>query len=414
MWGLQYDPHIESYNRLAQIFNEKTGATLKVEPQGWPLEPKILASISAGTVPDVCCVMPQWNKNLIIQKAFMPLDDLVFKPMGIGDVNKTFVAAAIENWFWDGQYYGVPVEMSYVGWTVCIPADDVKALGLDKQYPPGNGEPWFESYEVMWELAKKLMKKEGDKVTRWGITSQGWEWWSYWGIIATLLAASQKKVWESENAKFNFDTEEGVKALQLLVETPVKMGIESQMDKTGMDAGLAGQVALVRANFAPALKEAKELGINYDVVATPKVLPPEPALYADNCSWSFAGMAQAKNPDISVEFLKMMCTKDGQVGYNKIYGGNLCPAFIPLHHVYDHFDDPSPTGAYVKVHELYVSQVFPRMTVINFPDYGGLQDKTSAVFADVRQGKITAQEGAKTMQKGAEEAWKEFKEKAKI
>jgi ABC-type glycerol-3-phosphate transport system substrate-binding protein len=334
--------------------------------------------------------------------------------MGIGDVNKTFVAAAIENWFWDGQYYGVPVEMSYVGWTVCIPADDVKALGLDKQYPPGNGEPWFESYEVMWELAKKLMKKEGDKVTRWGITSQGWEWWSYWGIIATLLAASQKKVWESENAKFNFDTEEGVKALQLLVETPVKMGIESQMDKTGMDAGLAGQVALVRANFAPALKEAKALGINYDVVATPKVLPPEPALYADNCSWSFAGMAQAKNPDIAVEFLKMMCTKEGQAGYLKIYGGYACPAFIPLHGVYDHFDDPRPTGANAKVHDLFIKQVIPRLTVVDFPDWGELQTRTQAVFADLRQGKTTAQEGVKTMQKGAEEVWKEFKVKAKI
>ena len=414
MWGLQYDPHIESYNRMAKLFKEKTGATVKVEPQGWPLEPKILAAISAGTVPDVVCVMPTANLNLIIQKAFMPLTDMVFKPMGIGPVEKTFVKAGINNWLWQGEYYGVPIEMSYVGWTVCIPADDVKALGLDKQYPPGNGQPWFDSYESMWELAKKLMKKEGDKVTRWGITSQGWEWFSYWGILASLLVASNKKPWDAEKQKMNLDGEEAVKAIQLFVETPVKMGIETQLDKNGMDAGLAGQAALVRANFAPALKEAKQLGINYDVVASPKVLPPKEALYADNCSWSVAGLKAAKNQDLAIEYLKMMCTKEGQVAYNKIYGGNLCPAFIPLHGVYDHFDDPSPTGPYANVHDLYVKQVFPRMSVIDFPDWNALGAKTVAAFADIRQGKKTAKEAAQFMQQGADEAWKEFKEKAKL
>src|SRR3954464_4871672 len=33
LWGLQYDPHVETYKRLADMFEKQTGAKLSVQPQ---------------------------------------------------------------------------------------------------------------------------------------------------------------------------------------------------------------------------------------------------------------------------------------------------------------------------------------------------------------------------------------------
>src|SRR5258706_10574415 len=41
LWGLKYDPHVEAYKRLADLFQKKTGSTVRVEPQEWPLETKM-------------------------------------------------------------------------------------------------------------------------------------------------------------------------------------------------------------------------------------------------------------------------------------------------------------------------------------------------------------------------------------
>ena len=54
---------------------------------------------------------------------------------------------------WDGQYYGIPFELSnYVGW---INIADMKEAGLN----PATDKP--KTWEQFVEVAKKLMKVEG-------------------------------------------------------------------------------------------------------------------------------------------------------------------------------------------------------------------------------------------------------------
>ncbi len=66
----------------------------------------------------------------------------------------------------------MPTECNGVGNMVNVPSEDVIALGLEDQYPPLNGEVYFESYESMWELGKALQVEEDGKVTKWGLSSQ--------------------------------------------------------------------------------------------------------------------------------------------------------------------------------------------------------------------------------------------------
>ena len=42
---------------LNDAFTKATGATLRIQPQEWPLETKVLAAMAAGTTPDVVCMM---------------------------------------------------------------------------------------------------------------------------------------------------------------------------------------------------------------------------------------------------------------------------------------------------------------------------------------------------------------------
>ena len=57
MWGLQYDPHVEAYQRLSDLFASQGGGTFEVQPQAWPIPPKVIAALAAGTQPDVACIM---------------------------------------------------------------------------------------------------------------------------------------------------------------------------------------------------------------------------------------------------------------------------------------------------------------------------------------------------------------------
>ena len=117
LWGLQYDPHIERYRILAQTFSDHTGATVEVQPQGWPLDQKIMTALALGTGPDVVCWMGVQSVPIIKQQSVVAVDDLNFKPLGL-DVKKWFRPGASGAYFQDGKYWGVPVEDNGDGFSV--------------------------------------------------------------------------------------------------------------------------------------------------------------------------------------------------------------------------------------------------------------------------------------------------------
>ena len=182
LWGLQYDPHVEAYQRLADLFESQGGGTYEVQPQAWPIPPKVIAALAAGTQPDVACIMGEQLTSLHLHQALVPCTEQVYNHMGV-DPDESFVGDAIGAYTWQGEIWGVPTEANGVGNMVNVPSEDVIALGLEDQYPPLNGEVFFESYPSMWELAQALQVEEDGKVTKWGLSSQGWDDMSYLGIL---------------------------------------------------------------------------------------------------------------------------------------------------------------------------------------------------------------------------------------
>jgi hypothetical protein len=47
LWGLQYDPHVAAYQRLADLFESQGSGTFEVQPQAWPIPPKVIAALAA-------------------------------------------------------------------------------------------------------------------------------------------------------------------------------------------------------------------------------------------------------------------------------------------------------------------------------------------------------------------------------
>jgi ABC-type glycerol-3-phosphate transport system substrate-binding protein len=412
LWGLQYDPHVETYKRLADMFNEKSGVTLTVEPQAWPLETKLIAALSAGTQPDVICIMGKVLIPLHIQKALMPLKESVYDAQGVNP-ETDFIGDGIGAYTWEGDIYGVPTEVNGVGHVVNVPVDDVEAAGLSDQYPPTNGEPFFESYESMWELAKALQVEEDGKVTRWGLSSKGWDNQSYLGILRTLLANEGTDWWDNNAKQFNINTEAGVKAMELFAETPVKMGIETELDQSQIDAALAGKVALARGNGTPAV-QGRDLGYNFFLTGAPKINGSEAPLFVGEAGWGFAAPKNSKNPDVSLEFLRMMCTEDGQRGYSMIYGG-IIPAWRGLVGQFDYFADPSEDSPNVMAAKLSMEYLLPQTEY--YGEGFGYPAQVDGIGGEicslVRQGELTAAEAVQQYQERAVAQYEQYLEDVK-
>ena len=412
LWGLQYDPHVETYKRLVKLFKEQTGVTMAVEPQAWPLETKLIAALSAGTQPDVICIMGKVMIPLHIQKAMMPLKESVYDAKGVNP-EKDFIGDAIGAYTWEGDIYGVPTEVNSVGSFVNVPVDDVKKAGLDKQYPPTNGEAFFASYESMWELAKALQVEKDGKVTRWGLSSKGWDNQSYLGILRSLLAKDNVDWWDGSAKKFNINSEAGVKAMQLFAETPVQMGIETELDQNHSDAAMAGKVALARGSTGPAL-QGGALGYHFLMSGVPKVVGDQPPLLVGEAGWGFAAPKTAKNAKVALDFLKMMATKDGQRTYSMIYNG-LVPAWAGLVGDFSHFADSSPESPNVLYAKLSMDHLLPQTRYYGEGfGYPAEVDKIGGEICSlVRLKKLTAADAVKQYQERAEAQYKQYLEDVK-
>ncbi|MBX3012242.1 MAG: extracellular solute-binding protein [Caldilineaceae bacterium] len=411
LWGLQYDPHVETYKRLADLFKEQSGVTLAVEPQAWPLETKLIAALSAGTQPDVICIMGKVLIPLHIQKALMPLKESVYDAQGVNP-ETDFIGDGIGAYTWEGELYGVPTEVNGVGQVVNVPVDDVEAAGLTALYPPTNGEPFFESYESMWELAKALQVETDGKVERWGLSSKGWDNQSYLGILRTLLAPEGTDWWDNNSKTFNINSEAGVRAMELFAATPVQMGIETELDQTQIDAALAGKVAIARGNGTPAV-QGRDLGYNFFLAGAPKINGAEAPFFVGEAGWGFAAPRNSKNPEVSQQFLRMMCTEEGQRGYSAIYGG-IIPAWAGLVGNYDYFADPSEDSPNVKAAQLNVDHLLPQTRY--YGEGFGFPSEVDAIGGEicslVRQGELTAAEAVAQYQERAEAQYQQFLEDA--
>jgi ABC-type glycerol-3-phosphate transport system substrate-binding protein len=405
LWGLQYDPHVAAYHRLADLFKKQTGATIQVAPQAWPLDTKLIAAAAAGTQPDVACILGCVCTDLFMQKVVMPVENTVFKTMHI-NVNRDFIGDSVQAFAWGGHVWGVPVESNADGGVVNVPVDAVQAQGLQSKYPPTNGQLYFANFDQLYQLGEALQVKRLGRVHRWGYSSQGWEDVSMFSIMRSLGV----NWWDKEAKKYNVDSPAGVQAMQWLVETPRKLGIEGQITGSSqVDLALAGKIALAYGNPTIATSDTAKLGYHYELSGAPRVKPGQDPLFVGQGGWGFSGLTKAKHPDVAMAFLKMMATKQAQIEYAKIYGGLMFFAWHDLVTDTARFADPSPTSPNVKAAAV-MSQLLPRTVYYGegFGYYSPVGNAVGAAAQGVREGKLTSAAAVKQIQAQCEAQYKQY------
>jgi ABC-type glycerol-3-phosphate transport system substrate-binding protein len=253
----------------------------------------------------------------------------------------------------------------------------------------------------MWALSELLQKKEGDTVTRWGLSGQGWDL----GQFLTTMRSLGMFFWDAEQAKFKFDTEEAVKAMQLYIETPVKMGLETQLDDHHMNSLFAGKVGVAMGNTSMA-PEGEKLGLKIESVNRPPSIPGKETLYVGEGGWGFEIPSRAKNQEVAIEFCKWMATREGQVIFAQIYGG-VVPSTPTV------LDDPIYQGDdLIKVSKRRAISSLPN-TVYYGNDWGLNRTGSDVPFTKCRQGALSAQEACNELQTIMTTNYEQWKESMK-
>lgn len=319
IWGLEYDPHIEAYHRLAGEFEKYTGAKATVEPQGWPIEDNVITGMAAGIVPDVVCIMGKQISPLVDQGVLQNLDGM-YANIGC-NLDAWFGPVGKDAYTRKGSIYGVPTEGNCTSGVVNVLLDEVKRLGLEDMWPPLNGKDGFSSFQDMWDLAKAMMIVDKDgNVERWGLSGEGWYANQFLGILLTLGG----QYYNPDTGKATLATPEGEEAMYLLAYKPIfELGIDTQLGMGGQENMNANKAAMAAGNVTgtPTGLFMVEPPINIDTCLYPPAIPNTTPKYVGEGGWGFVATTQGENPDIGLEFMKYVATYEGNKEYCRIYGG---------------------------------------------------------------------------------------------
>jgi ABC-type glycerol-3-phosphate transport system substrate-binding protein len=403
LWGIAFDPHVETQTKIAEAFKEKTGATIEVQPQsgeGTADGAKILTSVAAGTAPDVACQLGATLVPLYIRNVLADVTS-IFAEAGI-DPATAFLGDSAQAFSWDGKLQGVPLEINSTA-GVNVPTAAATAKGLNP--PPLDGQDQFESFEAMWELATALTEKDASgTVTKWGLSGNTWEY----GPIMSIMRTLGTDWWDPSSESFNFDSEAGIRAFQLAVEEPVKRGVEGEINVDQVTAILGGTVAMGYGQIGSALNAPRQdPPIEVELVMSPKIDGQDQSYVGDG-GWGFIGLAGSKEPELVNEFLKFMASRDGQFEWAQLYGG-IVSAFKEVNEDPASWINQDPEDTVAKSMKRYVSYL--DRTVFMGDGFGyasPIRTAATQISSEVRQGTITAAEAATRYQEAAVEQYQNY------
>jgi len=228
------------------------------------------------------------------------------------------------------------------------------------------------------------------------------------------MATAGTPPFDEANKTFNYDSPAGVQALQLHVETPVKLGIEREWGDpiAVQDVALKGECAISLTNgsasqFGPAL------GYDFQVAGAPPVNGHEVVSVGSGQGWGIVESSRAHSPNLADTFLRLVCSRAGQIIYDRIYNGVAGVAWKDiLFHDRSRFTPANDTNyAYYLDTKPQVDHLFDTVKFIG--EVGYYSKIYDAIFGQcqaVRLGKLTAKQGAQAIQSLAVAQYKQYQD----
>jgi multiple sugar transport system substrate-binding protein len=190
---------------IAPRFEKETGAKVTVTFLDWPdLSTKLNAAFAAGTAPDVFGHGPAAVADFVTNDRLEPLTQYV---AGLSVQDRDDLANALPGGQVNGVQYLMPLSMQ--GNLIAYRAGDFTKAGLDPDKPPA-------TWEDVREAAKKLTKREGDKITHAGLLLPSHPIGRQ-QTFASLLGSAGGEQLSADGKSVAFDSPAGVKALDYFV-----------------------------------------------------------------------------------------------------------------------------------------------------------------------------------------------------
>jgi multiple sugar transport system substrate-binding protein len=149
---------------------------------GWQV--KLETMIAAGTPPDVVWHGPEWFPGVVSKGFYRPVDAYLARQAKaeVGD----FFPRVLEQYQWEGKQYGVPASITVM---VLFYNQDL----FSREGIPFPDASWtFEGKYL--DAARRLAKREGDRVVQYGVGNPHRDWVWPWAGGADYLDQTGKKI----------------------------------------------------------------------------------------------------------------------------------------------------------------------------------------------------------------------------
>jgi len=261
MWVQDFQPAVDMFERVGKAQVEK-GGNLKVTVQPIPypdLLAKVLPSVAAGTEADVLMGYTDWYVATDVSKLFLPLDDIMG---GRKSLEKdVFPSALTALEIPGGKVY-------YVPWAAGIRAA-VATVNINHYKEENLDYAKFKTWEEFVEAGRRLTRRQGEKITRAGLSPlngalslvKGWIW------------QAGGEFYHKDTGKWTFSTPEGEAAAQIVYDLIWKHKTVSYDLFPNEYQGFTQQLVSTQFDGAwtAGVQEAANKELKTDAVPTPKL-----------------------------------------------------------------------------------------------------------------------------------------------
>jgi sn-glycerol 3-phosphate transport system substrate-binding protein len=171
---------------------------------------KAIAATKAGNGPQLAVLLAVDAYSLVDDDLILPFDTVAGDADGKAWL-ASFYPAFMRNGQIDGHTWGIPFQRSTI--VLYYNKDAFRDAGLDPEKPPAD---WAEHAS----FAEKTTKRDGDRVTRWGvqIPATGFTYWLYQALVAQAGA----ELSNGNGTAVTFNSPEAVDALQYWIDLTTK------------------------------------------------------------------------------------------------------------------------------------------------------------------------------------------------
>ena len=181
---------------------------------------------------------------------------------------------------------------------------DLSEVGLEKVAK-------FDTTEQMLEYADKLAKRDGDAITRAGLSARESNFGTY---IYSYIVDQGGQFWDNDTQTFDFNTPEATAAMQLIIDLFQTYKVDDYKLPDALDGLLQDTVAMAYMwpEFMPfAQGAAPDLEMGF--IMKPAFSGEAPAIFSHADTWSVVIPAYTPNADQAYCVMQYLASEEGQL-----------------------------------------------------------------------------------------------------